>query len=137
MKILQNNNMLITGLLIIILTAGCMNLRPCNKDITGIYYTYNNPTAENYLILTKDSTFYHYYKNEQQKLMDSGKWNFNKKYCYIEFNQWKNFNEKGTDYEEFGNYILFVNGKYLDIGPDGESSKSFIKKTKTDEKHKD
>ncbi len=121
---------IIYKVVVLSLVASCINLKPCNDKVIGKYYSYSNPKAKNLLILKKDSTFYHYYKENNIKLIDSGKWNFNDKYCYIEFSEWKNFNEKGLKFEIFGNYILYVNGNHLDITPDGEDIKSFIKESK-------
>jgi len=133
--LLMKNNWIIIGskFLIIavffsLLTQSCLNLRSCKEDLEGKYFCYNDKTAINYLIIRKDGTFYHYYNNGEIELHDNGTWKKNDDgYCKIELSQWKNFNEKGTDYEDFMSGLLFINGSYLDIGPDGESSTSFIK----------
>ena len=107
---------------------GCLDLRSCDKDLSGKYYCNHDENSINYLELKKNGTFYHYYKNENVELSNEGSWKkSNDGYCKIELKDWKNFNEKGGAYEEFMLGLLFINGNYLDISPDGESSTSFKK----------
>jgi len=106
----------------------CLNLRSCEKNIYGKYYCKNDNKALNYLELKKDHSYFHYYKKDSIELYNTGHWNkIDDGYCKIELENWKNFNEAGPNYEEFLSAILFINGKYLDLSPDGESSTSFIK----------
>lgn len=108
---------------------GCIDLRPCAKSIEGKYYCDRNDKAINFLEIRDDGTFLHYYKEKDIELFHNGTWKRNSDgYCLIELNEWKNYNQEGKNYREFGNGILFINGDYLDISPDGESSSSFKKK---------
>ena len=105
----------------------CLNLRPCNEDFAHRYICENNSMAINYLHINPDGTFVHTYQEGDIMLTNSGTWEKNKDgYCYIELSDWKSYNEKGLNYEEYNNGILFINGDYLDMSPDGESSTSFI-----------
>ncbi len=107
---------------------GCINLNRCNENIISKYYCYNNKDAINYIEFWENGEFIHVFEKGEHKLVDTGKWEFSKNgYCQILLSNWKNFNEKGEDYEEFGNGILFINGTYLDVTPDGPSSNSFEK----------
>ena len=112
----------------ILLFQSCLDLRTCSQDLSGKYICKNNPKAVNYIELKDDGTFLHYYKNGNVVLTDKGTWmKSNDGYCEIELNEWKNFNELGDKFETFGNGILWINDKYLDISPDGNSSSSFEK----------
>ena len=112
----------------ILLFQSCLDLRTCSRDLSGKYICKNNPKAINYLEIKDDGTFLHYYKNGTIVLTDKGTWvKSNDGYCEIEFSEWKNFNEFGEKFETFGNGILWINDKYLDISPDGNSSPSFEK----------
>ena len=115
-------------LISILLFQSCFNLRTCSQNLSGKYICNNNPKAINYLELKDDGTFLHYYKVDNIVLTDKGTWvKSNSEYCEIELSEWKNFNELGEKYETFGNGILWINDKYLDISPDGDSSFSFEK----------
>lgn len=118
----------IIGFVLSLLAVSCLNLRSCNKDVIGRYYCYNNEKATNYLDLNKDGTFFHFYKEGDLELSHSGTWQKSDNgYCQIEFSEWNSYNRQGLNFKEYGNGILFINGDYLDISPDGESSTSFIK----------
>lgn len=107
----------------------CLDLRSCDKELSEKYYCNHEKDSVNYLELKKNGTYYHYYKKGEVELANEGSWTkSNDGYCKIELKGWKNFNEKGVDYENFMLGLLFVNGDYLDISPDGESSTSFKKK---------
>lgn len=107
----------------------CLDLRSCNFKVEGRYYINNNESITNYLDLNKDGTFQHFYKKGEVELSHLGKWKKNEKgYCRIELDNWKTYNEDGENFKELASSFLFINGKYLDIGPDGESSTSFRKK---------
>jgi len=115
-------------IIIPLILLSCLNLRSCPDEISGKFICKNNPSAENYLLLNIDGTFEHYYKEEDIVLTQNGTWKrSNDGYCKLEFSEWNNYNEKGTDFEEFGNGLFWVNGKYLDMSPDGDSSSSFEK----------
>ena len=119
----------IASLILIFFFQSCLDLRTCNKNLDGEYVCKNNPEAENYLVLRDNGTFLHYYKENNLEFTDTGTWKKSSSgYCTIEFSNWKTFNESGKDYKELGNGILWISGQYLDIGPDGESSVSFIRK---------
>jgi hypothetical protein len=110
----------------ILLFQSCLNLRTCSQNLSGKYICNNNPNAINYLELKDDGTFFHYYKDDNVVLTDKGTWlKSNDGYCEIELSEWKSFNELGAKFETLGNGILWINDKYLDISPDGNSSSSF------------
>lgn len=112
----------------ILLFQSCLNLRTCSQNLSGKYICNNNPKAINYIEIKDDGTFLHYYKKNNVVLTDEGTWvKSNNGYCEIELSEWKNFNELGEKFETFGNGILWINDKYLDISPDGNSSSSFEK----------
>lgn len=124
----KNFKYLFRFLIIISSNTSCLNLQPCNKDIIGRYYCKNIKGAVNYLDLNKDGTFFHYFKKDTIVLEHWGNWKWTENgYCYIRLHEWKSFNELGLMYEDYGNGSLYVNGNYLDIGPDGESLTSFKK----------
>lgn len=107
---------------------GCLNFRRCSDNVIGKYYCYNYEDAINYIELLKDGHFIHVFKQAKNLLMDTGSWELSVNgYCQVLLSNWKNFNEKGEDYDEFGNGILYINGNYLDVTPDGSSSTSFKK----------
>ena len=111
-----------------ILFQSCLDLRTCSQDLSGKYTCNNNPNAINYLELKNDGTFFHYYKEGSVVLTDKGTWvKSNDGYCQVELSEWKSFNELGGKFQTFGNGILWINDKYLDISPDGNSSSSFEK----------
>tara|TARA_B100001765_G_scaffold46201_1_gene26758 strand:+ start:54 stop:461 length:408 start_codon:yes stop_codon:yes gene_type:complete len=107
-------------------STSCFFLRDCSNDVYGKYVLINNPEAENYLILRRNGTFEHFYSEQNIVLKNEGNWKkSNDGYCVLEFDEWKDYNEKGMNYEEYGNYVLWINGDYLDITPDGTSPNSF------------
>lgn len=112
-----------------LMVASCLDIRECRENILGKYYCHNDPDASNYLELLDNGTFIQVYKKQKIEVSDTGNWmHSNNSYCQILLSSWKNFNEKGgIDFEEFGNGILFVDGDYLNMGPDGVSSTSFKK----------
>jgi hypothetical protein len=100
------------------------------KEFIGKYYS-QKKGIENYVEIKKNGKFTHFYSKGELTLKHSGTWEKNKKgYCYLEFNEWKNFEEKGEKFEILGNQILYLNGKYLDHTPDGGNFSSFLKKEK-------
>ena len=106
----------------------CLNLRSCPEEISGKFVCKNNPSAENYLLLNKDGTFEHFYKEDSITLKQNGTWKrSNDGYCKIELSEWNSYNENGADFEKFGNGLFWINGKYLDMTPDGNSRSSFEK----------
>lgn len=112
----------------ILLFQSCLDLRTCSQNLSGKYICNNNPNAINYIELKDDGTFFHYYKEDNVVLTDKGNWvKSNDGYCEIELSEWKNFNELGGKFQTYGNGILWINDKYLDISPDGNSSSSFEK----------
>ncbi|MDN3676333.1 hypothetical protein QWY90_03295 [Flavobacterium paronense] len=115
-------------LFLVISFQSCLDLRTCSEDLAGKYICDKNPKAENYLQINEDGSFMHYYNENGKSFEDKGTWKKSDNgYCEIELSNWKNFNELGENYEEFGNGILWISGKNLNIGPDGESSTSFKK----------
>lgn len=105
----------------------CLNLQPCSQNITHRYICKNNSEAVNYLDINTDGTFVHTYLEGDVILTNHVTWQKNKEgHCYIELSEWKSYNEKGLNYEDYDNGILFINGDYLDMSPDGESSTSFV-----------
>ncbi|MFI2744350.1 hypothetical protein ACG2LH_16565 [Zhouia sp. PK063] len=127
-KMIKSNRvkLLIFFLLSLVLSQSCLDLSSCNKDLKGKYYCNREEGSINYLELKQNGKYYHYYKNGKVELFNEGYWQKSKDgYCVIELEGWKNFNEKGVNYKDFIESILFVNGNYLDVSPDGESSSSF------------
>lgn len=107
----------ITSFIIIsLILTSCLNLRSCPEDISEKFICKNNPNAENYLLLNIDGTFEHYYKESDKVLTQNGTWERSKDgYCILEFSEWNNYNEKGVDFEKFGNGLLWINGNYLEL----------------------
>ncbi|MEC7262700.1 MAG: hypothetical protein VXW38_03100 [Bacteroidota bacterium] len=119
---------LLVALSALLTNIGCLDLRTCQNDIFGKYVCYNDSGAVNYLLLKDDGSFLHYYKKNQTILTDSGRFKRSKKNnCILELSNWKSFNEKGESFDNFINGLLWIDGKYLDIGPDGNSNTSFKK----------
>lgn len=101
----------------------------CNEKPLGRYYCSNFNNAENYIEFKDDGTYYHFFKNDSIELANSGEWHIRKdNNCIIELYDYKNFNDEGSNYEDFGIYLLWINNDYLDNSPDGESSTSFKRK---------
>lgn len=118
----------ISALISFCVFQSCLDLRTCSTNLSGKYICENNSNTINYLKLNEDGTFLHYYKQNDIILKDSGTWQKSEDvYCTIELSNWKNFNDLGNNYHDFGNGILWINREYLDISPDGESSTSFKK----------
>lgn len=126
---MKSRKILILLLAITALTfQSCLNLRTCNEDIAHRYVCENNSNAINYIDINSNGTFIHTYEEGDVKLTNSGTWEKNKDgYCYLELSDWKTYNEKGLNYEDYNNGILYINGDYLDMSPDGDSSTSFIR----------
>lgn len=107
----------------------CIDLRNCPAQLEGKYFYYNNPKAVNYIKITSNGKFHHYYEEANVTLIDSGTWKKSENgYCYLELSNWKNYNELGKEFETFGNGILWINNDFLDISPDGENNMSLKKK---------
>lgn len=126
----MNNRIYIVLLVIVIsfFSKSCMKLNSCNKDFLGRYYCNNFEGFTNYLDLNNDGSFSHYFKNDTIEITNFGQWEkIDDGYCTIKMRKWKTFNQDGINYEIYNNKYLYINGKYLDIGPDGESSTSFKK----------
>ena len=103
----------------------CLDLRSCDKDISGKYYSTSNDNTVNYLDINEDGTYYHFYKKKDIELINKGTWEKSDDgYCKIKLKNWKNFNEMGV-YQEFIFGLLYINGDYLDVTQDGTSSTSF------------
>lgn len=116
-------------LFVLITLCSCLDLHDCESDIAGTYYCYNDKKAVNYLKLSKNGTFYHFYHKGKTKLVSEGTWKKNTDgYCSIALSEWKNFNERGENFELYGNGILYLNDGVLNMSPDGKSSTSFVKK---------
>ncbi len=80
------------------------------------------------MFLKEDGSFLHYYQDEQTTLTDTGEWRrSDKNNCVLELSNWKSFNEKGQNFEQFISGLLWIDGQYLDMGPDGQSNTSFLK----------
>ncbi len=104
---------------------GCLDLRSCDKDISGKYYSKGDDNTINYLDINKDGTYYHFCKKNDIELINKGTWEKSSdSYCKIKLKNWKNFNEMGV-YQEFIFGLLYINGDYLDLTQDGTSSTSF------------
>ena len=104
---------------------GCLDLRSCNKDISGKYYSKGDDGTVNFLDINENGTYYHFYKKNDIELINKDTWEKSDDgYCKIKLKNWKNFNEMGA-YQEFIFDFLYINGDYLDVTPDGTSSTSF------------
>ncbi|WP_298782641.1 hypothetical protein [uncultured Polaribacter sp.] len=122
-------NLLLYTILIFLIFASC-SICPSENEFIGKYYS-QKEGIENYIEIQKNGNFNHFYSKGELTLKHSGTWEKSKNgYCYLEFSEWKNFDEKGEKFEILGNQILYINGKYLDHTPDGETLSSFIKKEK-------
>lgn len=110
-----------------LLLVSCWN-RSCNWELSGRYYCYNIKNSKSYIDLHKDGTFQHYFKIEDIELSHIGTWEKTEDgYCKIKLSEWNTYNRDGLDFIEMGNGILYINGDYLDMSPDGQSSSSFQK----------
>ncbi len=119
---------LIVAFLTFSVNISCLDLRTCSHEIFGKYFCHNNPDAINFLFLKEDGSFLHYYQDEQTTLTDTGEWRrSDKNNCVLELSNWKSFNEKGQNFEQFISGLLWIDGQYLDMGPDGQSNTSFLK----------
>jgi hypothetical protein len=122
----MNPQKIVIVFLSILLFQSCLDLRTFSQDLSGKYICKNNSKAVNYLEIKDDGTFLHYFKKGNVVLTDKGTWvKSNDGYCEIELSEWKNYNELGEKFKTFGKGILWINDKYLDISPDGNSSSSF------------
>lgn len=118
----------VISLFLVLSLNSCLDLRNCNSNISGKYICSNIPNSTNFININANGTFLHYYKESNIVLVSRGTWQKSTKgFCNIELSEWKNFNEYGKNFEEFGNGVLYINGLYLDISPDGSSSSSFLK----------
>ncbi|WP_396179842.1 hypothetical protein [Flavobacterium sp.] len=116
----NNLNLLFVWLFI----SSCSGIS-CNF-LAGRYYNKSDRNATNYLVIKDNGTYFHYYKKDSVELYHKGVWQKAKnENCVFEFKNWKSYNERGQDYDDYGIYLLFVNGNYLDNGPDGNSASSF------------
>ena len=115
-------------LLLFFVTISCL---PKREEMVGRYYC-NRENIVNYLDLHENGTFYHFFQEDSITLENSGKWNVieDNGYHVIEFENWNDYNEKGTGYEEHSRGLLFINGKYLDVTPDGDGYDSFVREEK-------
>jgi len=50
----------------------------------------------------------------------------------LELSNWKTYNSDGPNFRVFMNGFLWLNGEYIDLGPDGDSSTSFRKAKSND-----
>jgi len=108
------------------LILGCSTCS--NKNLSGKYYKKVDAGTINYIELKINGDFLHYYSNSDTILLHKGRWELDTKgFCIIEFDEWKNFDEKGVNFERYGNNIFYVNGNYLNHSPDGNDLSSFKK----------
>lgn len=127
-KRMNNIPILFYLFLILVIAQGCINLRTCNDDLEGKYYCEHQDNATNYLILNQDRTYLHFYKKGNIELSTKGVWSKSTDgSCTIRLKDWENYNESGVNYEDYVFGLLYINGDYLDISPDGNSSSSFKK----------
>jgi len=108
------------------LILGCSTCN--NKNLSGKYYKRFDADTINYIEIKTNGIFLHYYSNSDTILQHQGRWEIDKKgYCIIEFDEWKTFDQKGVDFEIYGNQILYINGNHLNYDPDGNDLSSFKK----------
>jgi hypothetical protein len=82
--------------LIILICCSC-NLER-NRNIIGRYNNEYENAAIHYVALKKDSTFFHYYKkNNDSPLVNTGKWRFDPDKNEIQFENWIQFGFKTGD----------------------------------------
>ena len=114
--------------LLFFVTISCI---PDKKEMAG-RYDCNRGNIINYLDLNENGTFYHFFQQDSIKLESRGKWDVvnDNGYHVVEFDNWKDFNEKGIEFKEYSRGLLFINGKYLDVTPDGDDYDSFIREKK-------
>ncbi|MDD3014657.1 MAG: hypothetical protein PHC34_13230 [Candidatus Gastranaerophilales bacterium] len=111
--------------LLILFAQACKSKR--YKEITGRYYKVSSNL--NYLDINENGTYFHYYKNDSLELSQEGLWKISQhENSVIELSNWKNYNELGKDYEDYNMYLLFINGNFLNVTPDGNAASSFEKK---------
>ncbi len=128
MKI-RTSIILIKVIFLFVLFNSCISLESCNEPlIHGKYSNHRNDGAINYIEIKPDGTYTLYYKEYEFIDISEGEWEFvDDPYCKIRVKNWKNFNEKGLDYEEIRSTIFYVSGNYLNRTPDGNTSTSFRK----------
>ena len=127
---MKNRSYLLSSIICICFLAdSCVSLRSCDSDLSGRYYCNNDNNAVNYLDINKDGTYLHFFKKESIELTSKGTWKkVDDSYCKIELEDWRDYNVNGENYEDYILALLFINGGYLDISPDGDSSNSFKKR---------
>lgn len=113
-------------ILIVSILEGCF--RKCNyESIIGEYFIEEEKGVIHSLVLNSDDTFLHFYKKGQTELSSSGNWEWYN--CQIRLNEWHSYGKFDESCPGICiNTTLFVQGKYLNFTPDGNSRNSFIKK---------
>ena len=114
-------------LILVFLTFISCEICPSENEFIGKYYS-QKEGIENYIEIKKNGEFTYFYSKGELILKHFGTWEKSKNgYCSLAFNEWKKFDEEGEKFEILGNLILYINGKYLDYSPDGETLSSFVK----------
>ena len=100
----------------------------CYSDLEGKYINTRDSKSINYLLINKNGTYFHYYKKDTLEFSCRGKWKKSDDVkCGIHLYDWENYNELGSNFEQYGSYFLKIDGDYLNNGLDGEIPSSFKK----------
>lgn len=103
-------------LAISVLMISCVDLRSCSGDLLGKYVCTNYYSDENYLELRKDGSYYHYYRFDEEELINEGTWKIDN--CDLILRGWKNFNQKASVFDLFGSVEYSIVGDCILTSPD-------------------
>ena len=103
----------------------CSLKRSCNFSVTGKYLCHKFDDAYIFLEIKKDGSYIQIFRDKSSNLSNKGTWK--KEDCLIRLRKWKDYNEKGADYEDYELGILFIRDQFLNITPDGYTTDSFVK----------
>ncbi|AWH84841.1 hypothetical protein HYN59_06740 [Flavobacterium album] len=80
------------------------------------------------MIINTDGTYFQYYKKDTLKFSNKGKWTLSEDgYCTIDLENWHNYNEPDRKEKIYGSFLFYIDGEYLNEGPEGQNSGSFKK----------
>ena len=114
-------------LTIIIVTLVKCKANLCFKEIDGKYLNTRNDTVCE-LYLYKDKTYLCKLYTNNLVLENKGNWIIDKESpCTLIMKNWKDYNDLGSGYQEYANYLLVIDGDNLNNSFDGVIESSFHK----------